>query len=118
MTPEAKAKAKAAATRRRNAERVAAYAESLNQHNAGLTKAARLKSKLQELADHPRTEPNVRAVALAKLAKLPAPPPRSRTASEPPPLPRTLAEWRVWRAYKPKRRQAARRAPTKALARL
>jgi hypothetical protein len=107
MTPEAKAKA--AATRQRNAERKAArYAEYLK-HDAVLTKAARLKLKLEALANDLRGEPNTRAIAAAKLAKLPPPPPRSGLAHEPPPLPRTMAEWRMWRCIKPKR-QARRRA--------
>jgi hypothetical protein len=110
MTPEAKAKA--AATRQRNAERTAKYAESLNQHGAALTKTARLKLKLEALANDPRGEPNTRAIAAAKLAKLPPPPPRSKQAHEPPPLPRTMAEWRIWRASKPKRQARRRARPT------
>lgn len=111
MTPEAKAQANAkrAATRQRNAERLAEYANSLGQHGAVLTKTARLKLKLEALANDPRGEPNTRAIAVAKLAKLPPPPPRSQLASEPPPLPRTMAEWKVWRASKPKRQARQRK---------
>ena len=82
---------------------------NVSKHDAVLTNAARLKLKLEALANDLRGEPNTRAIAAAKLAKLPPPPPRSGLAHEPPPLPRTMAEWRMWRCIKPKR-QARRRA--------
>jgi hypothetical protein len=99
-------KAKIAATRQRNAERNAAVIANRREYAALVAKWNATKAKIKTVANDPRIEPNVRAVAVAALAKFRPVPPRPRLAHEPPPLPRTLPEWKRGGA----RRQASQRA--------